>query len=621
MGINMKHEIMKQMSGILLILSVFWISGCEFYQSPNPEDYKQEATDNKALFIEQYDQTSDNGQYWLPKQKQGTNYWVVINGTSNENSFEDNSLRNHLLAESIIGLCALAVNEGTSTTMVWSDSPNSNYAEVKDRIDMVENGTQTTWELLKHHDNVKSNIDGYVLCKLRKEESVVVATIASHVHRAVIVDEYYEDSIIALGYEMKYDARNKTLSDAWSEFKDNCENDALILMPTHTGQLKSFAIAHRLMMVNYNKEMGDPSEGTNESIFREALAWLEPLSPVLGWEQGLGEDAFVQPISESGNMMVPADWLVNSTMMSAEYENNQSGIANVTNPQFIDYSDSLHYASFFLTDGDNVQWMMNNFRSGDYYLNELNSEVKMSFGLPVANLAMLSPYQLERLFSEQVTDNSLIEFGGGGYYYPDNFGRNKNRTELLQGIAQKVGDHMRQKRVKVLGLICKDVTSIEAQEAYQAYISNNDQLTGIIAIQYHPYAGGDGEIMWFENADGIDIPVITARYAIWNHGNMNWPSQGTPNYIASKINEQASSGQSAASLVAVHAWSKFKDIGESDDPIEQNIGGNTAGVYPVAWCKDKLNENVKVVNVEELIWQFRMQERPEQTIKYLENYY
>lgn len=604
---------------IISILAIM-LSGCEYYQSPDPNDYKNDSTNTSTLYVELYDPISDEGQYWIPQQKMGTNYWTVVDATSNDNTYDDNCLRNHILAESIIGLMALSVNEGTGTTMVWTDSPNSNYENVISQIGMTSNGTQTTWELLAK-DEIKAHIDGYVLCKMRKEESVTVATIASHVYRSIIVDEYYKDSIESLGYEMKYDARNKSLADAWSEFKDDCNNNALILMPTLTGNLKSFAIANKLMVVNYNKEYGTTSEGTNKALFEEVLDWLEPLSPVIGWEQGLSEDVFVSPVSKSGNMMVPSDWIYNTTVMSADYADHQPGLAYVTNPQYIDFSDSLHYVSFFLTDGDNVQWMMNDFRTSTYYLNDENSSLKMSFGLPVANLSMISPYQLDQIFSEQVPNNTLIEFGGGGYYYPDNFGDNKDRTELLDGIAQKVGAHMRQHRVKVLGLLCQDVLSTEAQEAYQAYITNNSQLIGIVAVQYSPYAGGEGQVMWFTNSEGIDIPVVTVRYALWNHGSSNLTNQGTPTYIAGKINELSTTDSTSYSVVAVHAWSEFSDIGTSTDPLAENVGGSTAGPEVVSWCKNKLNSNVKVVNVEELIWQLRMHERKEQTKNILSTYF
>lgn len=611
---------MKTILKMYLPIAIVFMAFSDFYVSSKPKDFDNDSLNVNMLYTEQYDPIKDEGQYWLPKQKKGTNYWVVVNASSNENTFNDNSLRNHILAESIVGLTSLAVNEGTGNTMVWTEVNNSNYTEAEKQLGMKFNGKQTTWELLAYQDNVKKQIDGYVLCKVRNEESINVATIASHVYRSIIVDEFYEDSIKALGYEMKYDASNITTEEAWNEFREECNNDALVLMPTQTGNLKSFVIANRLMSLNYNKKMGSTSAGNNQKVFEEVLDWLDPVSPVLGWEQGLGEDAFVEPVSKSGNLMIPSDWLYNPTLLSAAYESNQPGLASVTNPNFIEYTDSLHYASFFLSDGDNVQWMMNNFLSADYYSSVLNSKLKMGFGLPVANLAMIAPEQLDRIFNEQAPDNTLMEFGGGGYYYPDNFAKNKNRGAILEEVAMKIGVHMRQHRVKILGLLCMDVDSPEAQEAYASYIRNNDQLQGIVAIQYYPYAGGEGKVMWFENSEGIEIPVVTARYAIWNHGNSNLPNQGTPTYIASKINELSQQSETSHSLVVVHAWSKFTYIGDSDDPLRENLGGNTAGANPVSWCQNKLNSNVKVVNIEELIWQIRMNKNPEQTKEYLSRY-
>jgi hypothetical protein len=594
---------------------------CDQYESPDPRDFVNDSLETKQLYVNLYDQKSDQGQFWFPTQSAATNYWVMIGANSNNNNFDDNSLRNHLLGESIVGLMALAVNEGRSNTMVWTDVNNSSYLDIIASSGMTHNGNQTTWELIGQVDEIREQINGYVLCKVRNEESISAAAIASHVYRSIIVDEFYQDSVIALGYEMTYDARDKTTADAWNEFKDQCNNNALVLMPTQTGNLKSFAIANRLMMVNYNKKMGTSNNGTNAALFNTILDWLEPLSPVLGWEQGLGEDAFVEPISRSGNVMVPSDWMWNVPAMSADYAGKQSGLATVSNPHYYDYDSESHFVSFLMSDGDNVQWMMNNFLNNTYFLSTANNETQMSFGVPLANLSMMAPQQMRKIFDNQGLSNTVVEFGGGGYYYPDNFAENKNREELLGQLAVKLAHHMRQHRTKVLGLIAKDVTSEEAKQAYQAYISANDQLEGIVVFQYHPYAGGDGEVMWFTNAEGYDIPVITARYAIWNHGNNNLPNQGTPTYISQKINELAASSQQTFSMVAVHAWSRFSDIGDSDDPLAENLGGSSSGVLPVSWTVRKLDPQVKVVNLQELIWQLRMKEKPEQTNEFLSKYY
>ena len=611
---------MKDFTVLLIIIFSAFCGGCNKYESPNPNDYKEDTSNVSSLYVDQYDNFSDKGQYWLPKQKLGKEYWVVVNANSNVNNYDDNSLRNHILAESIIGLMSLAVNEGRGETMVWTEMQNPDYNAVRDNLGLVSKGTQTTWELLELHPEIRKQIDGYILCNVRKQESLTVAAAASHVYKAIIVDAAYEAKVKALGYELKYDASNKTLADGWAEFKDKCNNNSLVMMPTLTGNNKSYAIANRLMVVNYNKKAESASAGNNSALITEILNWLQPLSPVVGWEQNVDERSFVNLVSKSGNLMVPCDWISNLSFMSANYSEKQAGIATVTNPQFIKFDDKSKYASFFLSDGDNVQWMMNAFRNDTYYFNIDNQKTKMAYGLPVTNLSMIAPFQLNKIISEQIPSNSLIEFGGGGYTYVDNFADSKNRAEILNSLTIKVGNHMKQHRVKVLGLFSDDVLSEKSKEAYQAYISNNDQLIGIIAVQYSPYAGGNGEIMWFKNSKGYDIPVITTRYSIWNFGNTNTSNQGTPAFVASKINSSTSES-SPFSLVAVHAWSKFSDIGESNDLLAENISGTESGATPVSWCQRRLNADVKVVNVEELIWQLRMREKPDQTKKFLGEYY
>jgi hypothetical protein len=588
--------------------------------SPIPIVSKNDSIVGLTSYNTQYDKVEDDGQYWFPRQKKGTEYWIVSNANSNINDNSTNSLRNHILAESIIGLTSLAVNENRGETMVWTDVNNPDYGDVRDNQKLSYKGTATSWQLLVNPD-IKKQIKGYVLCNLSNEESVSVATIASHVYQSVIIDVAFENEIKTLGYTLTYNAVNKTLNDGWIEFKDSCNNDALILMPTLTGNLKSFAIAHRLMVVNYNKKSASAAYGNNNSLFIDALKWLKPLSPIIGWEQNVPENTFVDLVSQSGNLMVAADWTYNLTFMSADFENNQSGLAKVTNPKYIDFNDTMHYASFFLTDGDNVQWMMNNFRNPTYYLNGDNRSVKMSFGLPICNLSMMAPYQLSGILAEQIPESSLIEFCGGGYYYVDDFGVNKGSLNFLNTIAQKVSHHMRQHNVKVLGLFSLDVNSDQSKNAYQAYISNNDQLVGIIAIQYSPYTGGNGNIMWFKNSKGYSIPVVTTRYSIWNSG-MNGNNQGTPAYVASLLNKISTTGDIGSfSLVDVHAWSAFSDIGASTDLIAEDTNGTSYGATPAKWCMNRLHPNVKVVNTEELLWQIRMHYQPQQTKEILNHIY
>ena len=71
---------------------------------------------------------------------------------------------------------------------------------------------------------------------------------------------------------------------------------------------------------------------------------------------------------------------------------------------------------------------------------------------------------------------------GGGYYYVDNYSENGDRAKNLKVVAERLSAHMRQHRVKLLGVMAMNVKSEAAKEAFQAYVDANDQLEGIVAL-------------------------------------------------------------------------------------------------------------------------------------------
>ncbi|MGQ1947545.1 hypothetical protein ACT3CD_10665 [Geofilum sp. OHC36d9] len=571
----------------------------------------------------------EEGQYWhLQSHTKPVLYWncdkVIGVGSINALGEDERTrgLQYHLLAQSLAGLVNRAVEEGKSQVGIWlnDSSGQVSYKLSKQALsDMGIGGLglQNAIELATcnygEKDGIKLTIkdlfDGYVLTDVEHNpESNIVASVASHVYNSIIVDVRDKDFYESHGYTMRYDASQKTTVDAWNEFKDKCSNKALVVMPVQTGELREFAITNNLFVINLNKRYASSQSGQNIALFEEILQWLEPNSPVYGWEQGVGEDQFVERVSESGNIMIPYDWAYNTTLTSLDYKQRRPGLVKVMDPQLINWEEDKKYVSFYLSDGDNVQWMMNNFIGADYYSHSDANSVKMSFGLAVDNLSMIAPSVCQNLFNNQCPQTTIVQTFGGGYNYIDNYGEKKSRGPILKALAEGTAAHMRQHGIKVLAVMSKDVSSIASVEAYQAYIDANDQLEGIISVQYTPYAGGNGEIMWFANGNGYDIPVVTVKYSIWDFGGYNNESEGTPDYIANKL--ISSSDSDLFNLVLVHAWSGFNETGTAS--------GSIKGAGAAKLCVDKLNENYSVVNIEEMIWRIRMHYRPEQTKKYLD---
>ena len=599
---------MKINKKTLVTACLLSIVSCEICHATDPISQPER---QKISYEEYYSPISDKGQFFYPEmQRKPKSFWSCsgVLGADNHNDIHqkdiDKGLQYHLMCQSLAGLVHRAVEEGRSDIAIWfhDHGMKESYQVSKQALmDMGINdlGIKNGIELACNE--FKGLINGYVLTDLcNNQESAVVASVAAHVYNAIIVDvrdkEFYEKA----GLKMKYDATKKTTVDAWHEFKDKCSKEALIVMPTQTAELREFSIKNRLFVLNLNQNQQDPSKGKNVELLKEILAWLKPNAPVLGWEQNVGEDEFVSPVSLSGHVMIPSDWSYNHSLMALRYTKRQeSSLVKVLDPTTLDYSKKKNYVSFFLSDGDNIQWMLNDFKTSYYDLPEAE-QVHMTYGVPVSTLTMMAPNWTASLLNSQRPNTSIIEMLGGGYYYIDTYSQNGNRKKNLKTIAERLGQHMRQHRVKVLGIMGMDVDSKAAQEAYQAYVDANDQLEGIVVLQYTPYAGGEGEIFWMKNKKGYDIPVITTKYSLWDRIHER---ENNPSFIADKLKAEAQ--EESFSVVCAHAWSSFH--------------GNR-GAAAAKQCAENLDNRFEVVNIEELIWRLRMSKRPEQTQKFLRQF-
>ena len=273
-----------------------------------------------VVYTDIHDPIGDEGQFFMPEDSRiPERYWVCVD-------MFDGGLPYQLLCESVSGLVNGAFQEGRSDVAVWLDVNSDSYNRARAFLGR-EVGRQTAFELCFNEygpfDGAPVQVKdlfsgGYVLCDVATNpESSVVASVAAHVYQAVIVDVSLEERFIEAGYTMRYDARRKTTRDAWEEFRDACRNDALVLMPVNTAELRNFSICHHLFVLNLCRERDSVEGGMNSGLMDEVLAWLQPDSPVLGWEGGpFGEDEFVGKISRYGHLMLAADWSYNHPCLS-----------------------------------------------------------------------------------------------------------------------------------------------------------------------------------------------------------------------------------------------------------------------------------------------------------------
>ena len=175
---------------------------------------------------------------------------------------------------------------------------------------------------------------------------------------------------------------------------------------------------------------------------------------------------------------------------------------------------------------------------------------------------------------------------------------------------------MKRTGTRVFGFISMDIDCENAKQAYQIYADEIDDLVGMFAVQYAPYHGGKGDVFWMKNRKGIEIPIVTAKYALWRNLRMMAERAGTPATLPEKINKDVEEDQhnliKTFTWTSVHAWSKFQN------PIDSTEV--KCGVTPIKWCAERLSPSINVVSPEELLWRLRMEHNPVQTKKSIQEW-
>jgi len=582
-----------------------------------------------------YDPIADVGQYRIPALSKTPRYYLEFDMSDSEG--RKTSLRDYLLAASINGLASRAIECGKNNVGFWFDVqenhsiPPFKVAYEEERMSLLRRGCEfigyanpialATRSLQFNGVNVdlKPLFKGYILTDLDENpESANVAVTASHVYNAIIVDKQDKDLFDKVGYKMVYDASQKNVRDAWNEFKNKCAHDGLVIMPNNTWQLRDIAIMNGWFCMNLYPIPHNNSKGDYWDLYSDVCQTMTSHSLVYGWESGVhNEHEINEMVSSNALASAVNDWHYNDCLMSADYKHRQESVlTKVLDPKHINYNKKKRFVSFFMTDGDNNQWMMNNFLE-QYFEQPEGGKSKIAFGIPSTTMPQMSPAAYQYLINHQQNNTTLVEVQGGGVFYIDTYAKNRNRRVLLKERAELTATWMRQHRIKVLGLMAKeDVGSQDSKEGYKAFIEANNQLIGIIAIQYTPYAGGKGDIYWFKNADGYDIPVITVKYSLWNESYLR-EREGTPHYIAKCLDKDNNNRN--FNLVAIHAWSSFSDQGQACDDLAETKDSNIRGCGIARLLENHLDSTYEVVSLEELIWQLRMQERPQQIRKYLKS--
>ena len=565
---------------------------------------------------------------WFPTQAAPR---ALVRTTPAE-QFPEPRLATEMLVQSVAGLAARAVNEGRGDEMVWVATANADlerwHARLLDRRPAPDvRGALAPWDLVERYRR-RGLVKGYVLYKLDTsggetnahrpgmDLSVNVATSLAGLLEGVLVDESLEARAGALGLACLLDARGKTQRWCFETYRDRFNRKLLLTQDPRKPHVRDLAVAQRAFTF-----YGDDGQAPAA----DALEWLAPLSPILGWNGG---DEFVTTRASTvrGHFQTATDWCMNLPVLMAAGEGAEGAKAKRFDPRAIDWDDRRSAVSFVCSDGDNVQWLQGSFFGNpDYWASPGRGAIPFGWSSCFTHLSQLCPPAVEYAVATQSPNDRFVEWGGG-YYYPDLFAADRpDRWALLARHARRTWELMRRNNTGVIGFNVSDPDSADARRAYEVFAGETDGLLAVLVFQYAPYEGGAGKTYWVRDRKGVQVPVITARYSIWEHSNGR-PRSGTPAKVAREIRETVAGappdGPPRYDWVIAHAWSWFRRAPGADEGAE-NVpptgapgapGGDAKrGYAPVTWCAERLPKDVRVVCPEELAWRVRMEHNAGQT--------
>ncbi len=567
---------------------------------------------------------------WWPTQA----FPKAVVRTTNQQQFQEPRVALQMMVQSVAGLAAKSVNQGRSDELVWVNNGDGDLEKWYARLlakhpGLAMPGAYEPWDLVDRYIK-RGTIKGYILYRGDKSKgennagrpgmncSVNVATSLAGLLDGVIVDEDLEQEAKAHGLKLLLDVREKTQLWCFQTYQNQFNRRMLCFQDPRIPHVRDLAIAQKVFT----------TYGSDEPT-RAAMAWLEPLSPIVGWNCG-DEFESTDLSTGLGEIQTSTDWCMNLPVLMAGTEKLDLPKATSFNPKTIDWNDSRSAVSFIDTDGDNVQWLEGNFFGNkSYWGNSERGKIPFGWSCCFDHLAQLCPEAIEYALTTRTTNDWFIEWGGG-YYYPDDFGSARtNRWELLARHAGRTWALMKKTDTRIIGFNFTQFDSPDACKACEVFARQTDGLLAILVFQYSAYEAGAGNTFWVKDRNGIEVPVITARYSIWEHAN-NRERAGTPAKVAREIRqtvENTGPGQLPRyDWVIAHVWSYFKHAPGTDEDAENMSQENAAdhdgvrGYSPVIWCAERLPAGIRVVSPEELVWRIRMKHDPSQTKKLISQF-
>lgn len=415
-------------------------------------------------------------------------------------------------------------------------------------------------------DQYKADLSGYVVYD---SSTINEATSVAGALGAVMVDQSLLSGSIGTalsnaGLSQVEDVRWRSSSWVYSNYGAMFNKDRIFRQsPSFDYQLRSLAVKEGGFVFN--------ETGAERDIY---LAGQNDQSLVYGWGFNGSETEFFSSASQNNLMAVPADHLQSAGPHSAWDADvpKQAASTPINTPT----QAGKQYVAFVMSDGDNVQWLTNDFaRDTRWFGSPYRGNFDFTFDLSPA-LLDTNPVALQYLYEQAAGDANKTLFataGGQGFNYP-------SEVPDVEGFMDATVQAMKAVDHNVISVLDDNYTVPSLQQMVA-----RDQVAGLMLKTGAAYAADNGTIRWYQGK-----PIMSVKYTLWD-------GFDTPNSIINSLNNAPSdpfNDQGSFTIVNVHPWSTSAAGGGLGDPMSN-----------VNLIVQNLDSNVEVVTLEELFFQLR----------------
>jgi len=337
----------------------------------------------------------------------------------------------------------------------------------------------------------------------------------------------------------------------------------ILQAPAHPVHLADMGIKCRAMFW-----WGDEGDCKSSSVASEAISRLESSADTvaLGW--GGGDDpewGCVHSLSARGTSgIIASDFALNlAALSSVDFDLSgaveeasrtkvarQSSSSSSSSPSSSS-STPKHTVTFLMSDGDNLQWVLNQWGSpspDSWWNSPSRGLVPLGWTLP-PSLPLLAPSVLASLLSSRTPNDSFVAGpSGAAYAFPNDFP--SHNSSVADDNARASADLAARSGMSIVNVIADDGSPDDVGPLLAG--DNGDVFDAVFLYEFSGYSNLGGSIDIVEGK-----PVIGGRFSLWSPEFYNGTTLAEALRALPNMEDVTSSD--GYSLIPVHAWSHGVD--------------------------------------------------------------